>query len=65
LEDADSPPYYRPESLKALSRLTRFSESEIKRIYRGFKAECPSGIVQEDTFRDIYAQFFPQGGKVY
>ncbi len=25
--------------------------------------ECPSGIVNEETFKDIYAQFFPQGGK--
>ncbi|OXA45505.1 Kv channel-interacting protein 1 [Folsomia candida] len=61
LDDVESPPRYRPESVKALCKLTRFSENEIKRIYRGFKAECPSGVVQEDTFRDIYAQFFPQG----
>lgn len=25
--------------------------------------ECPTGIVNEETFKDIYAQFFPQGGK--
>ena len=25
--------------------------------------ECPTGIVNEDTFKDIYAQFFPQGGE--
>jgi len=24
--------------------------------------ECPFGIVDEDTFKRIYAQFFPQGG---
>jgi len=24
--------------------------------------ECPYGIVDEDTFKNIYAQFFPQGG---
>lgn len=30
-------------------------------MYRGFKQECPSGIVHEDTFKQIYAQFFPQG----
>jgi len=24
--------------------------------------ECPSGVVNEDTFKYIYAQFFPQGG---
>ena len=32
-------------------------------MYRGFKAHCPNGIVKEDTFKIIYAQFFPQGGK--
>lgn len=25
--------------------------------------ECPTGIVNEETFKVIYAQFFPQGGK--
>ena len=24
------------------------------------KQECPTGIVNEETFKDIYAQFFPQ-----
>ncbi|KAI4543034.1 hypothetical protein MG293_007160 [Ovis ammon polii] len=23
--------------------------------------ECPSGVVNEDTFKEIYSQFFPQG----
>lgn len=61
LEELDTPPRYRPDSLSALCRATRFSEAEIKRIYRGFKAECPTGVVKEDTFKIIYAQFFPQG----
>lgn len=30
-------------------------------MYRGFKQECPTGIVNEDTFKEIYGQFFPQG----
>jgi hypothetical protein len=30
---------------------------------RNLFQECPSGIVNEDTFKLIYAQFFPQGGK--
>lgn len=25
--------------------------------------ECPSGLVDEETFKLIYAQFFPQGGE--
>ena len=23
---------------------------------------CPTGIVNEDTFKEIYGRFFPQGG---
>ncbi|KAL1516403.1 hypothetical protein ABEB36_000321 [Hypothenemus hampei] len=61
LEDLETPPRYRPGSLESLSRATRFTQDEIKRIYRGFKAECPTGVVREDTFKMIYAQFFPQG----
>lgn len=25
--------------------------------------ECPSGIVNEENFKQIYSQFFPQGGE--
>jgi hypothetical protein len=28
-----------------------------------FLQECPCGIVQEDTFKEIYAKFFPYGRK--
>ncbi|XP_029718708.2 Kv channel-interacting protein 4 isoform X1 [Aedes albopictus] len=61
LEEIVAPPKYRPESIAALCAATRFTESEIKRIYRGFKAECPAGIIREETFKFIYSQFFPQG----
>lgn len=61
LEDLETPPRYRPDSLESLCKATRFTQAEIKRIYRGFKAECPTGVVKEDTFKMIYAQFFPQG----
>jgi hypothetical protein len=30
-----------------------------------FAQECPSGLVNEETFKEIYAQFFPQGGEIY
>lgn len=30
-------------------------------MYRGFKNECPNGVLDEDTFKNIYSQFFPQG----
>lgn len=32
-------------------------------MYRGFKQECPSGMVTEPMFKEIYSHFFPQGGK--
>lgn len=30
-----------------------------------FAQECPSGVVNEETFKHIYAQFFPHGGRFY
>lgn len=32
-------------------------------VYINSKKECPSGIVNEQMFKEIYAQFFPQGGR--
>ncbi|XP_013392493.1 Kv channel-interacting protein 1 isoform X4 [Lingula anatina] len=68
---------YKPEGLDALCRNTKFSRKELQIMYRGFKQvavtvglsvsqkenqkECPTGIVNEETFKEIYAQFFPQG----
>uniref|UniRef100_A0A673MI76 Kv channel-interacting protein 4 n=1 Tax=Sinocyclocheilus rhinocerous TaxID=307959 RepID=A0A673MI76_9TELE len=52
---------HRPEALEQLEAQTRFSRKELQILYRGFKNECPSGVVNEDTFKEIYSQFFPQG----
>ncbi|XP_056096342.1 Kv channel-interacting protein 4 isoform X1 [Rhinichthys klamathensis goyatoka] len=52
---------HRPEALELLEAQTRFSRKELQILYRGFKNECPSGVVNEDTFKEIYSQFFPQG----
>ncbi|XP_028172202.1 Kv channel-interacting protein 4-like [Ostrinia furnacalis] len=52
---------HRPEPLGALAQTTRFSEHEIKLMYRGFKQECPSGMVDEEAFKNIFCQFFPLG----
>uniref|UniRef100_A0A3B3RQE0 Kv channel-interacting protein 4 n=2 Tax=Paramormyrops kingsleyae TaxID=1676925 RepID=A0A3B3RQE0_9TELE len=52
---------HRPEGLEQLEAQTKFSRKELQILYRGFKNECPSGVVNEDTFKDIYSQFFPQG----
>ena len=37
----------------------------MKRMYRGFKTECPNGLVTEDGFHNIFSKFFPLGGNSY
>ncbi|GCC21406.1 A-type potassium channel modulatory protein KCNIP1-like isoform X3 [Chiloscyllium punctatum] len=52
---------HRPEGLRQLQAQTNFTKRELQVLYRGFKNECPSGVVNEETFKQIYSQFFPQG----
>ncbi|XP_014404914.1 PREDICTED: Kv channel-interacting protein 2 isoform X7 [Myotis brandtii] len=52
---------HRPEGLEQLQEQTKFTRKELQVLYRGFKNECPSGIVSEENFKQIYSQFFPQG----
>ncbi|XP_032889982.1 Kv channel-interacting protein 2 isoform X5 [Amblyraja radiata] len=52
---------HRPEGLEQLQGQTKFTKKELQVLYRGFKNECPSGVVNEETFKQIYSQFFPQG----
>ncbi|XP_073343195.1 A-type potassium channel modulatory protein KCNIP1 isoform X3 [Pagrus major] len=59
---------HRPEGLDQLEAQTNFSKRELQVLYRGFKnvsavslQECPSGVVNEETFKQIYSQFFPHG----
>uniref|UniRef100_A0A8D8LSE4 Kv channel-interacting protein 1 n=2 Tax=Cacopsylla melanoneura TaxID=428564 RepID=A0A8D8LSE4_9HEMI len=52
---------YRPVPLEDLLKQTKFTRQEIRVMYRGFKQECPEGVVHEDAFKDIYAKFFPHG----
>ncbi|XP_075360188.1 A-type potassium channel modulatory protein KCNIP2 isoform X2 [Mycteria americana] len=54
---------HRPEGLEQLQEQTKFTRKELQVLYRGFKNECPSGIVNEENFKQIYSQFFPQGGE--
>ncbi|KAG7266747.1 hypothetical protein CRUP_025066 [Coryphaenoides rupestris] len=42
---------HRPEGLEQLEAQTRFSRKELQIL----------GVVNEETFKDIYSQFFPQG----
>merc|ERR1712018_824965 len=64
LEDLDLPHRYRPENLQLLCDATGFSIVEMKRIYRGFKTECPTGLITDEAFHGIYSRFFPQGANV-
>ncbi|KAB5567850.1 hypothetical protein PHYPO_G00237570 [Pangasianodon hypophthalmus] len=52
---------HQPEGLEQLQAQTKFTRKELQSLYRGFKNECPSGLVDEETFKTIYSQFFPQG----
>ncbi|KAM9727857.1 A-type potassium channel modulatory protein KCNIP2 isoform 3-T3 [Menidia menidia] len=52
---------HRPESMDKLQEQTKFTKKELQVLYRGFKNECPSGAVNEENFKNIYSQFFPQG----
>ncbi|XP_035463348.1 calsenilin isoform X1 [Scophthalmus maximus] len=52
---------HQPEGLDQLQAQTQFTRKELQSLYRGFKNECPSGLVDEETFKIIYSQFFPQG----
>lgn len=48
-------------TIEDLYRETKFSKQEIRIMYRGFKTECPEGVVHEECFKEIYAKFFPHG----
>lgn len=63
LETTSRVPKPIPVALEDLCRLTKFTRQEIRIMYRGFKAECPEGVVHEASFKDIYAKFFPHGSK--
>ncbi|XP_026075500.1 calsenilin-like isoform X1 [Carassius auratus] len=52
---------HQPKGLEQLQAQTKFTRKELQSLYRGFKNECPSGLVDEETFKSIYSQFFPQG----
>ena len=44
-----------------MAQETKFTKEEVKFLYRAFKQECPNGIIDEDTFKEVYAKIFPLG----
>lgn len=55
------PVRYKPTSVDEMAEETKFTRSEVKFLYRAFKQECPNGIIDEDTFKDVYENIFPLG----
>lgn len=49
--------------LDHLMKRTDFSKNELKLLYWGWKCTCPSGLLTESNFKEMYAQFFPQAGQ--
>jgi len=61
IEELELPHRYRPENLDLLCEATGFTEDQMKKIYRGFKTDCPTGLITEEAFQGIYSKFFPHG----
>ena len=55
------PTRYKPDTVEQMALETKFSKEEIKSLYRAFKQECPTGISDEETFKDVYQKIFPLG----
>ena len=55
------PPRYKPKPLGQIVMETGYTASQVKQFYRAFKQECPKGISDEDTFKEVYAKIFPLG----
>ena len=55
------PPRYKPKPLSQIVIETGYTASQVKQFYRAFEQECPKGISDEDTFKEVYAKIFPLG----
>ncbi|CAD6189328.1 unnamed protein product [Caenorhabditis auriculariae] len=50
-----------PEEVRDLEQSTYFSKKELKKWYKDFVRDCPSGELRMEEFQGIYKQFFPNG----
>ena len=59
--DMLQPSRYKPNDLEQMAEDTKFTKREVRALYRAFKQECPNGIVDEETFKEVYEKIFPLG----
>ena len=55
------PTRYKPVTVDQMARDTHFTRDEVKSLYRAFKQECPTAILDEETFKEVYQKIFPLG----
>ena len=55
------PTRYKPVTVDQMARDTHFTKDEVKSLYRAFKQECPTAILDEETFKEVYQKIFPLG----
>ena len=55
------PTRYKPVTVDQMAKDTNFTRNEVKTLYRAFKQECPTAILDEETFKDVYQKIFPLG----
>jgi len=60
-EDLEIPQKYIPRDFNSICQTTGFSPASLRRLYRGFKNECPTGLMTEEAFRQVFSKFFPSG----
>ncbi|CAH8620354.1 unnamed protein product [Dicrocoelium dendriticum] len=49
------------QEVKTLAAKTHFTEAQIRKWYKEFIKDCPSGLLNHATFLNMYTQFFPDG----
>merc|ERR1712183_1177253 len=49
------------QDIDFLNQNTRYDEEEIKEWYRGFKKDCPGGLLCQDKVLEMYTMILPEG----
>ncbi|CAF1061585.1 unnamed protein product [Didymodactylos carnosus] len=48
-------------NLEELSRLSGFTQDQVREWHSGFLKDCPSGKLNKKKFIEVYKQFYPSG----